>query len=167
MRPPNFARLNHVLIPATKEGRDRLRGGWSGKLLWPLVFVFGSFTDEGRMVGLLAAVVGGFSVDVRNTELYVLWAILAGVLVASVAVRPLYSLRDQVWAEVAVSRRVLLGEELLFSVRLENRTDRDLHALRVSGPFLPWDGRWTSRSPGLTRLGAGESARVELRARFA
>ena len=166
MRPPNFARLNHVLIPATKEGRDRLRAGWSGKLLWPLVFVFGSFTDEGRMVGLLAVVVGGFSVDVRNTELYVLWAILMGVLVASLVVRPLYSLEDDVRAEVAVSRRVLLGEELVFGVTLQNRSDRDLHALRVSGPFLPWDGRWTSRSPGLTRLQAGESARVELRARF-
>jgi uncharacterized protein (DUF58 family) len=166
VRQPNFARLNHVLIPATKEGRDRLRGGWFGRVAWPLAALYASLTEEGRMVALLTAVVGGFGIDVRNTELYVLWAMLTALLVASIVVRPLYSLRGDVEVEVNVSRRVLLGAELVFTVTLHNVAERDLHAVRVTGPFLPWDGRWTSRRPGVGRLKKGERAEVELRARF-
>ena len=165
MRQPNFARLNHVLIPGTKEGRDRLRSGWIGKLAWPVAATYSALTDEGRMVSILMVIVGGFGVDVRNTELYVLWAMLAGILAASVAVRPLYALRG-VRVAVSAPRRVLVGEELVFGVTITNDGPRDLSAVRVSGPFLPWDGRWTGASPGLSRLKRGDSARVELRARF-
>ncbi len=165
MRQPNFARLNHVLIPGTKEGRDRIRAGWLGRFSWPLVALYGALTDEGRMLSLLTVIIGGFGIDVRNTELYVLWAMLAGALGASILVRPLYALHH-VAVSVAAPRRVLLGEELVFGITIANQGARDLNAIRVSGPFLPWDGRWTSSSGGLARLKPGESARVELRARF-
>jgi uncharacterized protein (DUF58 family) len=165
MRAPNFARLNHVLIPGTKEGRDRLRAGWVGKFAWPVAVAYGALTDEGRMLSVLMVIVGGFGVDVRNTELYVLWAMLAAVLCASILVRPLYALRG-VRVAVAAPRRVLVGEELVFGVTISNQGPRDLSAVRVSGPFLPWDGRWTGSLPGISRLKRGESARVELRARF-
>src|SRR5207253_3182470 len=69
-------------------------------------------------------------------------------------------------AEIVVPRRVLLGEELVFGVLLENHGERDHHAVRVAGPFLPWDGHWAAPWPGVARLRAGERARVELRARF-
>jgi uncharacterized protein (DUF58 family) len=166
MRLPNFARLNHVLIPATKDGRDRLRSGWAGKLAWPVVAVYGSLTEEGRLVALLTVIVGAFGFDVRNTELYVLWAMLAALVLASIALRPLYSVAGSLHAEIAVSRRVMLGEDLVFSVELENRGARDLHALRVSGPFLPWDGSWVGVWPGLARLRPGTRMQVELRGRF-
>jgi uncharacterized protein (DUF58 family) len=168
MRQPNFARLNHVLIPGTKEARDRLRSGWIGRLTWPIGAMYAGLTDEGRMVSLLMLIVGGFGIDVRNTELYVLWAMLAGVVCGSIVVRPLYTLRG-VRVEVSAPRRVLLGEELVFGITIHNDGPRDLSALRVSGPFLPWDGRWsraTHAPPGVDRLKRGERARVELRARF-
>ena len=165
MRQPNFARLNHVLIPGTKEGRDRLRAGWLGRAMWPIGALYGSLTDEGRMLSLLTVIIGGFGIDVRNTELYVLWAMLAGALGASILVRPLYALRD-VRVSVRAPRSVLLGEELVFGIAVENRGTRDRHAVRVSGPFLPWDGRWTSSSGGISRLRPGETGRVELRGRF-
>ena len=44
----NFAKLNHILIPSTKEGRDRFRQGWFRKLVWPLVFFYESFSEEGQ-----------------------------------------------------------------------------------------------------------------------
>ena len=88
MRPPNFARLNHVLIPSTKEGRDRIRSGWAGKLGWPLVATYGALTDEGRMLSLLMVIVGALGIDTHNSELYVLWAMLAAVLCTSILVRP-------------------------------------------------------------------------------
>jgi uncharacterized protein (DUF58 family) len=165
MRQPNFARLNHVLIPATKEGRDRLRAGAVGRLGAPVAAAYTALTDEGRMVGLLAIIVGGFGIDVRSTELYVLWSMLTAMLLASLVARRFYAMKD-VRAEVVVPRRVLLGEELVFGVILENRGTRDHHGVRVSGPFLPWDGRWSDTWPGVARLRVGESARVELRARF-
>ena len=90
---------------------------------------------------------------------------LAGVLCASIFVRPLYALRG-VRVAVSAPRRVLLGEELVFGITIANHGPRDLSAVRVSGPFLPWDGRWTSASPGISGLKRGDSARVELRARF-
>jgi uncharacterized protein (DUF58 family) len=165
VRQLNFARLNHVLIPPTKEGRDRLRGGAVGRLGAPLVWTYAALTDEGRMVALLSVIVGGFGIDVRSTELYVLWSMLAAMLLASIAMRRAYGM-DGVRAEVLVPRRVLVGEELVFGVVLENRGARDHHAVRVAGPFLPWDGRWTGAWPGVSRLRRGERARVELRARF-
>ena len=165
MRQLNFARLNHVLIPSTKEGRDRLRGGWVGRVALPLVGFYSALTQEGRMVALLSIIVGGFGIDVRSTELYVLWSMLAAIVIASIAVRGAFAL-DGVRAEVVVPRRVLLGEELVFGVILENTGPRDHHAVRVAGAFLPWDGRWSAPWPGVARLRAGERARVELRARF-
>jgi uncharacterized protein (DUF58 family) len=118
------------------------------------------------MIGFLALLVGGFGIDVRNTELYVLWAWLSSLLVASVAARVLYDVTGALEAEVTLPRRVLVGEDVLFAVTLRNRGARSLHALRVSGPFLPWDGRWTGSWPGVRRIQPGETARVELRARF-
>jgi uncharacterized protein (DUF58 family) len=162
----NFARLNHVLIPSTKEGRDRLRAGPFAKFAGPVVAGYAALTDEGRMVGLLSIIVGGLGLDVQSTELYVLWSMLAGVLLASLVVRRAYAM-DGVRAEVLAPRRVLLGEDLVFGVELENGGTRDHHAVRVSGPFLPWDGAWTDAWPGVPRLKVGERARVELRARFA
>jgi uncharacterized protein (DUF58 family) len=166
MRQPNFARLNHVLIPSTKEGRDRLRSGWVGKVfLGPAGAIYWGLTDEGRMLSLLMVIVGTFGIDTHNTELYVLWAMLAAVLCASILVRPFYALNG-VRATVSAPRRVLLGEDLVFGVTIANDSSRDLNAIRVSGPFLPWDGRWVGASPGISYLKRGESARVELRARF-
>jgi uncharacterized protein (DUF58 family) len=165
MRPPNFARLNHVLIPSTKEGRDRIRSGWVGKLGWPLVATYGALTDEGRMLSLLMVIVGALGIDTHNSELYVLWAMLAAVLCTSILVRPLYGLRA-VRATVSAPRRVLLGEDLVFGITVTNDGPRELNAIRVSGPFLPWDGRWLGTWAGIAHLKRGESARVELRARF-
>ena len=137
MRQFNFARWNHILIPATKDGRDRLRDGLTGKLAWPLLVTYGALTEEGRMVSLLALFATGFGIDVVNTELYVLAGMLWAALAASLVARPLYAIAEVVHAEVDVPRRVLLGEELELGVTLENRGSRDLNAVRVTGPFLP------------------------------
>src|SRR5947209_3531655 len=93
VRQLNFARLNHVLIPPTKEGRDRLRKGTAGRLGAPFVWAYAALTDEGRMVSLLSVIVGGFGIDVRSTDLYVLWSMLAAMLLASLAMRRAYALR--------------------------------------------------------------------------
>ena len=44
----DFARLNHILIPKTKEELDRFRTSRIARVLFPIVRSWGSFTDEGR-----------------------------------------------------------------------------------------------------------------------
>src|SRR5262249_15781172 len=53
-----------------------------------------------------------------------------------------------------------------FAVVVHNDGPRDVHAVRVAGPFLPWDGRYVGDAPRIALVRAGESARVEVSARF-
>ena len=165
MKPLNFAKLNHILIPSTKAERDRFRRGRFGRALAPIVRVLESLSDEGRLVALCALAMGAFSLDVRHTEMYALWSALVGLLVASLAIAPLFRL-DGVRAEVSVPRRVTVGQEIRFALTLRNEGGRKHHAIRLRGPFLPWDGRWTSDAPRVRRLAPGETAHVEFAGRF-
>jgi uncharacterized protein (DUF58 family) len=162
----NFARLNHILIPATKTGRDRFRKSLAGKMVGPLVGFYEALSDEGRMLSVVSLIVGGFALDVGATQIYLLWSALAGLLVASLVARAAYGMKD-VRAEVIAPKRVTVGEEARFAIVLTSEGDRQRHALRVRGPFLPWDGRWIGESPRLRKLAARGRARVEVRARFA
>ncbi len=165
MRPLNLAKLNHILIPSTKTARDRLRQGALGRAVAPLVGLLEALSDEGRVVALMSFLVAGFAIDVRHTDLYLVWGALVALVVASLGVRRAYRL-DDVRVEVVLPKRVTIGEEIRFAIHLRNDGKRDLHALRVRGPFLPWDGRWTGERPRVRRLAAGGTARVEIGGRF-
>ena len=161
----NFARLNHILIPATKTGRDRFRKSLFGKLLGPIVGLYEALSDEGRILTLVSLVVGGFALDVGATQIYLLWSALAGLLVAALGARAAYGMRD-VRAEVIAPKRVTIGEDTSFAIVLTSAGDRQRHALRVRGPFLPWDGRWIGEPARVRKLAARGRARVDVRARF-
>jgi uncharacterized protein (DUF58 family) len=161
----NFARLNHILIPQTKAGRDRLRQGWIGRMLAPIAGFFGALSDEGRTLATASLIVGGFGLDVRSSEVYLLWAALVALLLGSLLVQRFFRI-EAVRLEVSVPRRVTIGEELRFTLTLHNEGDREEHALRVRGPFLPWDGRWVSEEPRVAALRPGGVTRVEATARF-
>src|SRR5262249_12709747 len=171
----NFARLNHILIPTTKEGRDRFRRSLLGRLVAPLGFFYSALSDEGRVIAVAALGIGAFGLDTAQTAVYLLSSALAGLIVASLLATRFHRLGG-VRVEVDAPRRVTLGDSITFSVVLHNDGPgaRDRHAVRVHGPFLPWDGTWTG-SPGRTdtntntitkTLAAGQRARVELTARF-
>ncbi|MBK8258354.1 MAG: DUF58 domain-containing protein [Polyangiaceae bacterium] len=161
----NFARLNHILLPNTKAGRDRFRNGLLGKALSPLTWLYDALTDEGRVLLVGSTIVGLFAVDVQSTQVYILWSAIAGVLIASLLIRRFFRMPD---AEVTVSipRRVTVGDPLRFAVNVRNGTQRDVESVRVRGPFLPWDGVWEGRSPGIPHLPMGETRTVEVIARF-
>lgn len=161
----NFAQLNHILIPTTKAGRDCFRASRFGRAVQPFAKLYGAFTDEGRVLAVAALVVGGFGVDVQATAVYLLWSSLAGLLFASLALTRLFRLTG---AQVSVDapRRVTLGEPITFSVEVRAGESRDLHAVAVHGPFLPWDGVWIGRAPVLARVPAGGVARAAILARF-
>jgi len=162
----NFAKLNHILLPDTKAGRDRFRKGIWGKALGPITWFYESLSDEGRVLVVASLVVGFFGLDVQGTEVHVLWAAIIGLFVGSLLVRRAYRLGG-VTVEVLVPRRVTIGDELRFVVALRNDGPRDAFAVRIRGPFLPWDGRWSGRSPSVRQLPVGTERRVEIGARFA
>jgi uncharacterized protein (DUF58 family) len=161
----NFAKLNHVLIPSTKTARDRLRKGPLGPLIRPFGAFYDGLTDEGRAVFLISFIVGGFGIDVRGSEVHVLWAALAALLAGTLLATRFHAL-GPFRVEVSAPRRVTIGDAITFTVVLHNDGPADHHALRVLGPFLPWDGRWTVPSPRVRHLAAGAQIRVEARARF-
>ena len=81
----DYARLNHILIPKGKAGRDRFRESRFGRVVMPTVaFFWGSLTDEGRILLLVTLLVGALSVDVQRSTAYVLFSVFAGLLTASI-----------------------------------------------------------------------------------
>jgi len=161
----NLARLNHILIPSTSAERERWRRGLAGRLIRPSWWVYSSLSEEGRVLSILVLFIGTAGLDVATTQVYYLWAALMGLLVASMAVRPWLTLND-VEAKVRAPPRVAVGSTVTFTISLHNRSDRPRHAIRIRGPFLPWDGRWIGREPRVAALGAHESEQREVQARF-
>ncbi len=161
----NYARLNHILIPETKEGRDRLRDkGWL-RLFSPIIKAYLALSEEGRAVFAFCMVVGVLAVDVGRSQSYMLWSLLACLLVASLLVRPFYRLRG-VSLAVEGPTRVMAGEAAEFRISLSNRGPRDQHSIRVDRPFLPWDGKWLGARARLDRLPRGSELSVHTRASF-
>ena len=161
----NFAKLNHILLPGDKAGRDRFRRGIFGKLFSPLAWFYEALSEEGRVLVAVSMLVGFFGIDVQVSEVYLLWAAIIGLFVASFAVRPAYRL-PEVDITVVTPRRVTVGDELRFQIVLRNRGIRDALSVRVRGPFLPWDGRWSGKPPTVRLVRAGTEETAELGARF-
>lgn len=162
----NFAKLNHVFIPATKEGRDRLRGTRIGRLVDSSYNVYRALTREGKVLVILWLLAGFLGLEVRLRETYLVWCALTGLLVAALAVRRFLAL-DAVRIDVSAPRMITVGEEVAFTVRLENAGRVEHLAIDIDGPLLPWDGRYVSERSRVARLEPGGSAQVTLRARFA
>ncbi len=161
----NLARLNHILIPADRRGRDRLRLSPAGRLARPLVHLYEALSEEGRAVFLLWLVSGAVGVNVHANQLYLLWSGLAGLIIASVLLRGAFRMPD-VALTIEVPPRVTAGEDVPLTAVLTNTGPREHQAVRVRGPLLPWDGRWTAPPPAVPRLAPGQTARAPLRARF-
>ena len=162
----NFARLNHILIPSTKEARDRFRRGRFARLVaGPIARTWFSLTDEGR--GLLAFSMAASlaGLDVVHGQNHLLWALCFSLIVASIAARPLLRLRE-VRLDVDGPSRVAVGAPARFRVRIRNEGATACSSLRLKLPFLPWDGTWTGSARGVASLAAGDQTRLEATARF-
>jgi uncharacterized protein (DUF58 family) len=161
----NLARLNHILIPSTHDDRERLRRSRFVKMFVPIMWVYNALSEEGRVMLVLLLFVGTAGLEVGTTQVYVLWAVLWGALIGAVALRRAYRL-DKVAMGVHAPSRVAVGEPIVFQVTFKNEGERDHHAIRVRGPFLPWDGAWLGEVPAVPELAAGATVRVQMRARF-
>ncbi|MGH8655023.1 MAG: DUF58 domain-containing protein [Gammaproteobacteria bacterium] len=160
-----LARLNHILIPATKESRDRARRGWLVRAARPLLWLYQALTDEGRLLAVASLLIGGAGLEVISSQVYLLWCIVTGALVAALAVRPWFAL-TKVRVEVDAPRQVTVGEEVRFHLIVVNEGEREHRAIRVSRPLLPWDGTWITPKPGIPSLPPGAHTSVTATARF-
>lgn len=167
----DFARLNHILIPQEKEGRDRFRQSRMGRILVPVVqFFWGSLTNEGRTLAFVTLLVGAFGVDVQRSTTYVLFSVLAGLLAASVLVARRLRLEDAV-VRIDAPRRVTIDGPVTFTISVTRSPRRPASPgrrdpVRVRGPFLPWDGAWLDELPSEMWVSAPGTARCSMRARF-
>jgi uncharacterized protein (DUF58 family) len=161
----DFARLNHVLIPATKSERDRYRGGRVMRRAGGLVWLASRTTREGRVLLAATFAAAAFAVDVIRTQSHELVIACASLLVTSLLFTRAYRL-DGVQAAVSAPRRVTLGDELTFTLSLRNDGTSEHRCIRFERPLLPWDGTWTYAPPTLGKLGPGERAAARARARF-
>lgn len=161
----NLRELNHILIPQSADTLDRWRDKRWVRGLLVLATPLRALTREGQAVAVITLVAAAAGIDVRFSHLYLVFCGLFGLLAAAFLCRPLGRVRG---LEISVEHppRVAAGEPVTFTVVLHNRGDRPLYALRVWGPFLPWDATWIERRPSVDVLAPGATVRVLTRARF-
>jgi uncharacterized protein (DUF58 family) len=122
-------------------------------------------TTEGAHLAALMFLAAPLAIDVRRNHVYLAWAAITGLLLASILVSRGLRLRG-VRARLVAPRRVMVGEAVELRVHLANEGELDHVSLRARGPFLSWDGEWLERARGLRRLASGEARQLVFRARF-
>lgn len=162
----DLARLNHILIPPTKEGRDRLRRSRLGRAMRPISALLAAATPEGRLLLLLTLFAGVFGLDARRTQVHILFGLLAAVMASSIAVSRRFRMAH-VRLDATAPPRVTAGEELTFTLSCANRGAQTIRAVRVDGPFLPYDGKWMNGRPFFSEVAPGKTVAAQVRATFA
>lgn len=159
MKRIDFARLNHILIPDTKTGRDRYRRGFWGFVGRPAVKTYRALSMEGRVFMTLWLVLSAVALPVPTYRAYMLWSAVTGVLLVSFLVRGLYRLSN-VTLSLEYPPRITVRETMRLYVRVDNHGDKEHECLRIDGPLLPWDGTYVgppgsvacAPAPGTVRL---------------
>ncbi|MEZ4234504.1 MAG: DUF58 domain-containing protein [Polyangiaceae bacterium] len=105
------------------------------------------------------------SVDVQSTQVFLLWAALFGLLLASLFGRRFFRL-SSVRLQAHCAPRVTEGEALEIRLAISNPGEQQHQALRVTGPFLPWDGAWVSPAPRIAELNPGATVERTTHATF-
>jgi uncharacterized protein (DUF58 family) len=161
----SLARLNHILIPEKKPERDRLRKSLAGRVFSPAFAAYASLSRDGRALALITLTVGFVGLDVRQSQVHLLFAMLAALLATSLVARFFFR-APELRVAVETTARVSVGDAQRFIVHLDNPGPRRLLGLRVFPPFLPWDGAWTSQTAGVAALEPRARATVFAEATF-
>jgi uncharacterized protein (DUF58 family) len=168
LRAVNWQRLNYVLIPAARSrrpteqplGEPASRGG---RWMWRL---YRALTPEGRWLSAVVPVTGALAVDVTHTQVYLLFSVLAAVLLASLLVSATLRL-PELSLRVLVPPRAFVGAEVSFVVECERASPGPGTArLRVEAPFLPYFGSWLARPKPMAAVGFGAPETAIVKARF-
>jgi uncharacterized protein (DUF58 family) len=161
-----LARINHVLVPATKAERDRYRRGRMARRLRALSWTFSRLSREGRALCSMASLTLIVGADLGRSQSHVLPLATFSLIVAALLVSRAYR-ANSVAVSLRVPQRVALGDELCITLELVNGGPRDLQRLRTEPPLLPWDGRFTELPADIDALPSGGRERTIARACFA
>ncbi len=168
LRAVNWQRLNYVLIPSARSRRPIAQpfGEPSSRVSGALFRLYRAFTREGRWLFMVALVTGAFAVDVTHTQVYLLFAVLVSVILASLIVSA--SLRlPELPLRVHAPARVFVGAEASFIVECgRTAPGPSTPLLRVEGPFLPYFGRWLARPLPMPDVAFGARSSAIVKARF-
>ena len=163
----NLRELNYILIPKRSGSWERWAQSRVGRFLTPPLEVLSSITAEGQVVFVAMLITGAAGVDVKYSSLYLVFSGFLGLLVSALLLRPLGAIRaEELVVGVEHPEQVVSGEGLAVTLVLRNTGARPLYALRISGPFLPWDGTYEGSRPSVSLLGVGEVARLTVTTRF-
>ncbi len=158
-----WARLNYILLPDGRSpGKDVRR---SYPTLSALYGVYDALTIEGRFLALVTLIVAFAALDIRQSDSYVLFCVLAALLYSSLVVSRALKL-PRVTLEVEAPARVTAGEPMTISLQCRSAADAAYFGLRIRGPFLPWDGTWLTPRPTVRELPAKGVVRTDVVARF-
>ena len=161
----DFRELNYILIPRSADDFESWERSRAGRVMRPALWFARTLTWEGQIVFVAMLVAAAAGMDVTFSRLYLVFCGLVGLLVGAYAVRPFASL-DGVEMHVEHPMRVVAGEAVPFTVVVRNGGRRRAYAVRVIGPFLPWDGQWITPPSTLHVIEAGGEARTTVYARF-
>ena len=162
----NLARLNHILIPRTKAERDRFRRGRTHRVFRFIIDFWTSLTREGAFLLIFWPLMGAVSLNIRYSHSYLLFSALTGLLMAALIMRGVFRL-ERVRLEVSAPPRVTVGEEISLAIKVHNGGQRTAQTLRITGPFLPWDGTYIGGTRSIPQLLPGTAAEARLTATFA
>lgn len=157
--------LNYILIPRSNDTWEAWRKTRFGRLVNWLAAPVLSLTREGQVVAVATLVGGAAGVDVGGSHLYLVFAGLISLLLTAFALRRLARL-DGIQVSVERPERVEAGLPATLTVVLHNPGPKPRFALRIHGPFLPWDGRWVGAPGAVAELPVGATVRVPLQVRF-
>jgi len=130
----DWARLNYILLPDGRVEQEPRPRGAGVRALGALYGIYDALTEEGRVACLVTLLVAFGAVDIRQSDVYVLFSVLVSLIYASLVVSRLTKL-DGVTLTVETPRRVTVGEPITFTLRCKNAGDRDRHGLRIRGKF--------------------------------
>lgn len=162
----NLSKLNHIFIPKTLEEQERFRQSRLGKLSRRLFLLFLTFSREGQILLFIWLLGSVMSLNIGFTQYYVIWSALTGVLIASVVLRRSVRLND-VELHIQGPQRVTRGEDVQFTIVVQNKSQEVHQGIRIERPFLPWDGKYLTRRPVLPYIEPDSVEHRSFRARFA
>lgn len=157
--------LGRLAFPRLTAEVRRRRGANVPRRVRLISWFVTRWSREGRTLLATAFVATLFAVDVGRTESHALVLATLALLIASLAFTRLYRLTD-VRFSARAPRRVSVGDELTFTLSLDNVGQRAHRAVRLEPPPLPSDGTWLDAPARITDLAPGAPTLSTLRARF-
>lgn len=161
----NFEKLNYILIPKTKEAREKFIQSRTGAFFLFFFDLYFMFSRDGRVLLFCWTLATALSINIGFTQYYVVWSVLSGVLLASVLLR-----RSVMLHGVRVSflgpARVTKNDEIHLTVEFQNDSEQVHQAIEVERPFLPWDGRYLNDRLFVRHLEPGQHVSCTIVAAF-